>query len=233
MRAHFSAWLLASSIALSLPAASSAQEGFSPIPRANLCVTEGAVDPLPGARLSVDVPKMRAYVNESTPQAVQTHFTYLGPTANQSQLGSGASRVQFGLKLRAKDACNLIYAMWRIEPQSELVISVKSNPGQHTSAQCSNHGYQNIKPTRSKPVPALHSGETHWLRAEMDETDLTVYVDNAPVWEGRLPEVVMSFGGHVGIRSDNARLQLQLRAPLFAPQPKPAPACRTRPEDTE
>ena len=79
----------------------------------------------------------------------------------------------------------------------------------------------------------MHPGETHWLRAEMDETDLTVYVDNAPVWEGRLPEIVMSFGGHVGIRADNARLQLQLRAPLFAPQPKPAPACRTGPEDSE
>ena len=34
-------------------------------------------------------------------------------------------------KLRAEDACNLVYVMWRIEPQSRLVVSVKRNPGQH------------------------------------------------------------------------------------------------------
>ena len=50
--------------------------------------------------------------------------------------------------------------MWRIEPESKLVVSVKSNPGQHTSAECGNRGYRNIKPRRSTPVPVLHSGDT-------------------------------------------------------------------------
>ena len=70
-------------------------------------------------------------------------------------LASGEMRRQFGLKLRAEDACNLVYAMWRIEPESKLVVSVKSNPGQHTSAQCGNRGYQNIKPLHSSPLPSL------------------------------------------------------------------------------
>jgi hypothetical protein len=209
-------------------------ENLTPVPRAKLCVTEGAIEALPGDRLSVDVPKMRAYLNETTPQIVQTHFTYLGPTANKSKLGSGATRVQFGLKLHAQDACNLVYAMWRIEPESELVVSVKSNPGQHTSSQCANHGYQNIKPARSKPVPPLRPGDSHWLRAQMNGANLTVFVDDSPVWEGSVPTIVLGFHGPVGIRSDNARLQFQLRAaqPAGSSGGSPPP-CRTGPEENE
>ena len=209
-------------------------KNLTPVPRPKLCVTEGAIEALPGDRLSVDVPKMRAYLNESTPQIVQTHFTYLGPTANKSKLGSGATRVQFGLKLHAEDACNLVYAMWRIEPASELVVSIKSNPGQHTSSQCTNHGYRNIKPTHSKPVPALRSGDSHWMRAQMNGANLTVFVDDSLVWEGSVPAVAVGFHGPVGIRSDNARLQFQLRAaPPVGSSGGTSPACRTGPEESE
>jgi hypothetical protein len=57
--------------------------------------------------------------------------------------------------LRAEDACNLVYLMWRIEPESRLVVSVKRNPGQHASAECGNRGYQNVKPRYSAPIPSL------------------------------------------------------------------------------
>src|SRR5580704_5281987 len=100
-------------IAFALPASDSKP---LPIPRSNLCVTEGAIEELPGQKLSVTVPKMRAYVNALTPQDVEAQFTYLGSTGNEARLGSGELRRQFGLKLRAQDACNLVYAMWRIEP---------------------------------------------------------------------------------------------------------------------
>jgi len=142
--------------------------------------------------------------------------------------------VQFGLKLRAQDACNLVYAMWRIAPESQLVVSVKSNPGQHTSAECANHGYQNIKPVRSKPVPTLGPGSNHWIRAQMNGAELTVFVDNSPVWEGSVPTVALGFNGPVGVRSDNARLQLELHAlqPLTAP-PGPTPTCRSGAGDSE
>ena len=212
-------------IAFALPASDSKP---LPIPRSNLCVTEGAIEELPGQKLSVTVPKMRAYVNALTPQDVEAQFTYLGSTGNEARLGSGELRRQFGLKLRAQDACNLVYAMWRVEPQSKLVVSVKSNPGQHTSAECGNRGYQNIKPRRATPVPVLRPGDAHNLHAEMNGEELKVFVDNALVWEGSLGGAALPFKGPVGVRSDNARLQFQLRAPL-PPQARDAhsPACRS------
>jgi hypothetical protein len=230
MQPNLSAGLLIFLTVFHSAAALDPGENLTPVPRSKLCVTEGAIEALPGDRLSVDVPKLRAYLNEQTPQILQTHFTYVGPTKDKSKLGSGATRVQFGLKLHAEDACNLVYAMWRIEPASELVVSVKSNPGQHTSSQCTNHGYQNIKPTHSKPVPALHPGDSHRMLAQMNGDKLTVFVDTSPVWEGPLPAVALGLKGPVGIRSDNAHLQFELRAP--SPSGRTLP-CRTGPEESE
>jgi hypothetical protein len=195
-----------------------------PVSRANLCVTEGTIGELPGRRLSVSVPKMRAYVNAYTQPVAEVRFTYLGSTGNEAPLASGEMRRQFGLKLRAQDACNLVYAMWRIEPESKLVVSVKSNPGEHTSAQCGNRGYQNIKPRRSVPVPTLRSGDTHVLRAQMNGAEMQVFADNSLVWEGSVGQDALTFDGPVGIRSDNARLQIDLRTgkPITAK----APGCR-------
>ena len=107
------------------------------VSRSDLCVTEGSLEATPDRKLSVKVPKLRACVNQSSAQAAEIRFTYLGATSSEARLGSGESRRQVGLKLRAEDACNLVYVMWRIEPQSRLVVSVKRNPGQHASAQCS------------------------------------------------------------------------------------------------
>jgi hypothetical protein len=138
------------------------------------------------------------------------------------------------LKLRAQDACNLVDALWRIEPKSKLVVSVKSNPGQHTSAECGNRGYRNIKPRRSTPVPVLHSGDTHDLRAEINADEMKVFADNQIVWEGSLGPEVVSFDGPLGIRSDNARLQIQLRVgpPLEAKRGQ-APGCKFGLEQSE
>ena len=191
-----------------------AQPHLSPVSKSHLCVTEGTVDPLPGQRLAVDVAKMRAYVNAYTPPLAQARFTYLGATPNEAPLASGEMRRQFGLKLRAQDACNLVYAMWRIEPESKLVVSVKSNPGEHSSAQCGNRGYQNIKPRRSSSVPTLELGTTHTLRAQMTGAEMQVFADDSLVWEGSVGRDALRFDGPVGIRSDNARLQIELAAPI-------------------
>lgn len=182
------------------------------LPPAKLCVTEGSIEKAPGDRLSVNVPKMRAFVTVATTQDVEAHFTYWGGTPGEAPLGSGEMRRQFGLKLRAQDACNLVYAMWRIEPESKLVISVKSNPGQHTSAECGNRGYKNIKARRSSPVPPLRPGAAHTLRAEMNGDEMRVYADNALVWEGSVGSQGGNLSGPVGVRSDNARLEIELRA---------------------
>jgi hypothetical protein len=207
---------------------------LTPISKANLCVTEGAIEELPGQRLAVNVPKMRAYVNAYTQPVVEVHFTYLGSTGNEARLASGEMRRQFGVKLRAQDACNLVYAMWRIEPESKLVVSVKSNPGEHTSAQCGNRGYQNIKPLRSTPVPALNSGETHTLRAQMNGNEMKVFADNSLVWEGTVGPDALSFDGPVGIRSDNARLQVALLTgqPINT-QSGSSPGCRTGGQESD
>jgi len=183
---------------------------MAPVGRSDLSVTEGAVEERHAQRLSVDVPKMRAYVNHRTPQMVEARFTYLGSTGNEARLGSGEMRRQFGLKLRAQDACNVVYVMWRIEPESKLVVSVKSNPGDHSSAECGNRGYKNIKAHRMSPAPPLRLGEAHRLRAEMNGEELRVLIDNAPVWEGSFGSDAVSFDGPVGMRSDNARLELEL-----------------------
>jgi hypothetical protein len=202
-----------------------------PISRSELCVTEGVIEELPGNRLSVAVPKMRAYLNVSTPPQIAAHFTYLGSTGNEARLGSGELRRQFGLKLRAQDACNLVYAMWRIEPESKLVVSIKSNPSQHSSAECGNRGYRNIKPLHSKPVPVLREGDTHDLRAAMSRDELKVFADNTLVWEGSVGSEALTLKGPVGIRSDNARLQLQVRVP-HSPDAIHN-ACRSGPPESE
>jgi hypothetical protein len=212
----------------------SAPSKLTLVPRAKLCVTEGAIEESPGGGLLVSVPKMRAYVDAFTSQLVEAHFTFLGSTGNEARLGSGELRRQFGLKLRAQDPCNLVYAMWRIEPESKLVVSVKSNPGQHTSAECGNRGYRNIKPLHSTPVPVLRSGDTHDLRAEINADEMKVFADNRLVWEGSLGAEAASSDGPVGIRSDNARLQIELRVgpPLEAKRGQ-APGCKSGPEESE
>jgi hypothetical protein len=199
-----------------------------------LCVTEGQIEEAAGNRLSVDVPKVRAYVNRWTAQAIEAHFTYLGPTSVQAALASGESRRQFGLKLRAQDGCNLVYVMWRFEPESKLVVSVKSNPSKHASADCGNRGYRNIKADKSSPVPEVHPGETHTLRAEMNGADLSVFADDSPVWEGNLGPEVLALNGPVGIRSDNARLELELRVQSSAgAHPDYVVACKSGAGDSD
>jgi hypothetical protein len=180
------------------------------LPHADLCVTEGTLDDVRDLRMLVNVPKMRAYVNRQTTDTVELRFTFLGPTATQLPLASGASRQQLGLKLRAADACNLVYVMWRLEPSSQLVVSVKSNAGQHSSSECGNHGYRDVHPRSSDAVPRLKPGDTHRLRAGIAADELRVFIDDRLVWLGTLPPDGAGMKGPVGVRTDNVRLNFQL-----------------------
>lgn len=178
----------------------------------DFCVTEGRLEKGPGDRVSVDAPKMRAYVTKATAPSAEIHFRYAGPTKEESKLGSGQVRTQFGLKLRAQDPCNLVYVMWRITPESKLAVSVKRNPSEHTSAQCGNRGYTNIKPSKASPVPRLEAGQSHTLRAEMKDQELRVFVDNKEVWNGTIGSDAVHLEGPVGIRSDNAQIEFSYLA---------------------
>jgi hypothetical protein len=177
-----------------------------------LCVTEGTIGKGRGDEITVDVTKMRAFVTEETAQSVEARFTYMGETAETAALGSGAIRQQFGLKLRAHDPCNLVYAMWRFSPKNEVVVSVKSNPGMHESSECGNKGYTNIKASFHSAVPEVRDGSRHVLYAEMDGQRMTVSADGRVVWEGSVGAGAMAFDGPVGIRSDNVRIELELFA---------------------
>jgi len=204
------------------------------VTRPLLCVTEGSLDEMPGGRLSVSVPKMRAYVNRQTTQIIEASLTYVGPTKNEARLGSGEVRRQFGLKLRAQDPCNLVYVMWRIEPKAELVVSLKTNPGEHTSAECANRGYRNIRPLRKSHAPALRPGDSHTLRAEMNGENIRVFVDNSAVWEGSLGSDVLHLNGPVGIRSDDAVVDFELRVgELSGAHTDVVLPCKTGPSESE
>jgi len=190
---------------------------MKPVGRSKLCITEGEIEQREDNKLSVSVPKMRAFVTGPTLQEVEAHFTYLGPSKKSSPLASGELRRQLGLKLRAQDGCNLVYAMWRIEPKAELVVSVKSNPGMTQSSECDAHGYHNIKPTQASQLPDVKRGHRYTLRAIIDGSRMRVYANNNLVWEGDLGSDVKSINGPVGVRTDNGRFDFE----LFAAEPQP------------
>ena len=69
----------------------------------------------------------------------------------------------------------------------------------------------------------------------MQGQDLKVYVDNRLVWQGLLTTEAVNLQGPVGIRSDNARLELQLFTPIAtnSQQHGGTPACRSGPQESE
>jgi hypothetical protein len=197
-----------------------------PLSRAELCVTEGALEPGPGEELTVATPAMRAVATVPGADAAEIRFTYLGPTTVQSALGSGAVRQQLGLKLRAQDGCNLLYVMWRLTPEPRLVVQTKNNPAQHTSSECTNHGYRTLKPRLTAALPALSPGQSHELRAQIQGGELVATVDSRTVWRGELGAEART-SGPVGVRSDNVRLKFVLAgAPDSAAAAGQLPPCR-------
>jgi hypothetical protein len=204
------------------------------VERTSLCVTEGALEDSADGSLAVTLPRMRAFARLPIGDAAEARFTYLGPTAVASPLGSGEMRRQFGLKLRALDACNLLYVMWRLAPDSRLVVQLKNNPGQHSSAECTNHGYQTIKPRLAASLPPVQPGDSHVLRARISGEELRVSVDGRIVWQGELSGSAAMMSGPVGVRSDNARITFKLSAgPGPALAAAQLPACRPGQETSE
>ena len=169
-----------------------------------LCVTKGA------ARIgsTINDPTMRAVVPGTNGDGASLEFTYRGDTASARELASGSARRQVGLKLRAQNGCNVVYVMWRLDPKPMLEVSVKSNPGKVTHADCGAEGYEKVKPTKSWRVPVLADGDRHTLRAVIAGDDLTAFIDEKVAWRGRLPSTARSISGPAGIRSDNLRFDL-------------------------
>ncbi len=178
----------------------------------DFCVTEGRMGETSDGTLVIEDIKTRAVLGRKTRPGAEIAFRYLGPTREQSALRSGALRTQIGLKLRAQDGCNLVYVMWRILPEPRVVVSIKSNPGRHTYAECANRGYHNVKGSGESTAAAVEPGSRHSLRAELDGDRLVAWADGKVVWEGRLDESAFEFDGPVGFRTDNGRFEMQFYA---------------------
>ena len=172
-----------------------------------LCVTLGKVEEK-GGKVANSSPKLRAVAPGSSGRRAALRFELQGPTEVVEPLASGAVRQQLGLKLLADDGCNLLYVMWRAAPTSELVVTLKRNPGQRTHAQCGTRGYQTVRPRSSAPPPALVAGKEHLLEAELTAAGLLVTIDGSPVWQG--PVETGGLSGPAGLRSDNLRFTFSL-----------------------
>ncbi len=183
------------------------------IDRQDLCVTNGTVSTLPGGRLAINTPSSRAVVRaameNTADQVAEIRFRYMGPTQISKPLASGELRRQIGLKLRAEDTCNLIYAMWHIEPDATVAVSIKRNSSMHTHEQCHAGGYVNFKAQRRADLPPIRPGETHTLRAELQGNDLTVTADGKVAWQGAFEDRLASLDGPPGFRTDNARFEFE------------------------
>ena len=182
-----------------------------PVPARELRVTQGELR-WEGGAARIDGPRLRAVAPGRDGERAELRFTYLGPSRDEVPLGSGERRAQLGLKLRAADACNVIYAMWRLAPDPALAVQVKRNPGATTSADCANRGYTTVRPRAALPLGPLAPGATHTLGAEIQGGRLEVRVDGRTVWEGELPPESAALRGPPGVRTDNVRAVLELRA---------------------
>lgn len=191
---------------------------LEPIEPRELSATAGEILPLGRDRFSIQSPTLRAELGSRPRAAAELAFVYHGPTQTAAPLASGEMRRQIGLKLRARDTCNVVYVMWHIEPTPGIAVSVKSNPGQRLHTECSDRGYSSLQPRSSDPVPPIRAEEPHVLAAEIHGRDLWVTTDGQPSWVGELPAAAFEFDGPVGLRSDNGQFSAQLRAEKLAKQ---------------
>jgi hypothetical protein len=177
-----------------------------------LSVTSGEIVAEEPGRFSIRSPTFRAELGRAPRSAVEVSFVYRGPTQELAALASGEPRRQIGLKLRARDTCNVVYAMWHIAPSPGVVVSVKSNPGQSRHAECGDRGYRFLEPATMRAAPPIEPGQPHVLGAEIRGRTLLVKTDGVTSWEGELPAVAFEFDGPIGVRSDNGEFSVALRA---------------------
>ncbi len=187
----------------------------------DLCVTNGVIASRADGSLVIDSPSSRAVLRFATAPSAEIRFRYVGPSAESKPLASGELRRQIGLKLRAEDSCNLVYIMWHIEPDAKIAVLVKRNPGSHSHAECHAHGYVTIRPRSHVEIPPIRLGESHSLRADLRGDELTVAADGRIVWQGALVPAAREIEGPVGLRTDNARFELQYLAPAADPSIPP------------
>ncbi len=194
---------------------------LSVVSPSKFCPTEGSVG-RSTTNMRVDTGAMRGVLSTDRSSSAEVDFTYRGPSKDTQPLADGEIRRQIGVKLKAQDSCNVIYAMWHIAPDQGIQVLVKRNPGKSTHAQCGDGGY--VTPTASvnRPVAPIVAGAPRTLRADLVGQRLRVTADGVLAWEGALPASASEIQGPPGVRSDNGTFDFQVRVPGAA---SAAPAC--------
>jgi hypothetical protein len=183
-----------------------------PVDPARLAVEAGAIAPRGDGRFEIRQPGVRAIAPGTSGASARLAFTYLGPTRRSEPLASGELRRQIGLKLRARDTCNVVYVMWHLAPREELQVQVKANPDRRTHAECRDRGYRTLRPAAAQPPPHVEPGAPHALAARIDGRRITVEADGIVAWEGELPGEAFAFDGPAGLRTDNGEFDAELWA---------------------
>ena len=187
-----------------------AETASAPVGAADLCLTRGSVERLRDDVLSVRVPVLRGEVPGETETPIEVEFVYDGPTREVEPLANGELRREIGLKLRARDSCNVVYVVWKIEPVSEIAVLVKANPDDVRPEECGDRGYRRLVPEEAHAVAPIRIGEARRLRGDLEGRMLVVAVDGEPAWRGELPDEAFAFDGPIGVRTDNARFRFRL-----------------------
>jgi hypothetical protein len=192
----------------------------------DVCVTHGSIDTSNG-HLKIRDAATRAVATTSSGDAALLSFTYLGPTGEVSKLASGDVREQLGLKLRAENGCNLVYVMWRLTPDDEIVVQVKRKPGAKNHKECGTEGYSRVKAEKSAKAPEVAIGSSHTLQAELHESALEVWADGKLVWHGSLPSQADGLVGLAGMRTDNVQLDADLSVSTTSDAAAAPPECKS------
>ncbi len=181
--------------------------------------------------------KTRAKLTNTTSQGekqqIDTTFHFFGIEGNTA-LGSNRVVYQAAIKLFERDACNVVYVTYRVNPSAndDLVkIQIKSNTAFSTFQECRNNGYQTIKdeviessilseenlkfgiPVRMKAILDPQNNELCLTVMRKGETvlqrcyDLTVNENNESI------AGVNWLSGHLGLRTDNVDVQAELHEP--------------------
>ena len=142
-----------------------------------VCVTNGEIFRQSPDEFLVESPSSRAFAKASDDRFGVIEFEYLGPTDEDAPLASGRIVRQLGVKLRARDSCNVIYVMWTTAPESLVQVSTKFNPNKSTHAHCGAKGYKLLHESKPGDVAAIRVAEPRRLEAALKERNLTVKID--------------------------------------------------------
>ncbi|RJO71883.1 MAG: hypothetical protein C4523_03465 [Myxococcales bacterium] len=168
-------------------------------------VTAGERVEGPRGFLRIDAPTWRAVRKKSGDTAAVLSFRYRGSIG-----GDGPDiSPQVGLSLRTDDACNGIFVVWTIAPESRIEARLKRNPGKRTRWLCGDVGETSLG---TAAAPTIEKDGLHNLAAFIVDENLKVAADGKEVFSAPLPQTAAELDGPAGVLGDNGRFDVALRA---------------------